>query len=440
MWYGHLACVCSSTRGCKWHTDRGIRYRDLFFNPLLPPDAPMKLLKDGYRWRILNSVDTSATKPRPSFAQTLRSKICKCLSPILPPTSNNKTSKSHTLLGAQSPRPDENFEVPPPYSAIDKLIPNLPYYPGQIHGKALGIAEVTSSYVWGSSLPFDPPSCKTLVPIHPSVPYHLAFYHLHTARRVIKSLGLEKSTILVPDLTCGGSSGPNGCYEWSSELYFSGQFLQKQEIRFGVSEPGFRTRHHEIAMCPHFTASLSSIRTGMRNWWVQASATLSYQDHIFSEQLRLFRGRTHPYFGYNKCEPCPGGIRWDSAKGRLAQIHNCEFCHCSLESSLEVREQELRVRFTVYRALGAGIDRFEPKWHSLLTGKGTLRPPRKGIKTNDVYLQVMRVAHALKMQGLNWITFRTPHGDFTALPDESEEGDLPINDVKPKCGDWESLC
>lgn len=178
----------------------------------------------------------------------------------------------------------------------------------------------------------------------------------------------------------------------------------------------------------------------MEDGWLRASTSISHETHLSFSQKRSLLHRPGPYDDGRLCDAFGNKIHWKSAKGKLADLINCEFCHCSLERSLEVRGQTLGVRFTVYRFLGTGVDRFDPKWNSLLTGSGTMRSPRRGHETHDVYRQVMRVAHCLGVEGLHWPTFRTPHGDFTALPGNSEADDVPPNSVKPLSMNWQSLC
>ncbi|KAK6824584.1 hypothetical protein PG987_012078 [Apiospora arundinis] len=281
MWYGHLPRVSNSRTVCGWH-----KRRDHFYNPLLPPYPRMKLVENERRWHISEQIGTSATKcktPSPiAFLRALPPKLCKLLTPKFLSAGNNKASKDETSHGVQKPcsdehqAPEEHSDPPPQYSAIGKLIPKVPYYPGRVPRETQLSAEDSCSYVWGSNLPFDPASFKTIKPMHLNMVYDLAFYHLHTARRVIESLGLENDVFAVPDLCCAGYGSLVDCYPgdnrgringpmyiWRNDIYYAGQFLQRQEIKYPLGMHSPNPKGIDITMCPHFTSSLSNVRLWM---------------------------------------------------------------------------------------------------------------------------------------------------------------------------------
>ncbi|KAK8093368.1 hypothetical protein PG997_000053 [Apiospora hydei] len=248
---------------------------------------------------------------------------------------------------------------PPPWSVLEEST-DVSFYPGHRPGTDTSwsqmfvkVGPMDPLVVPRTILPFDATSFGTLVPIHPAISYHLAFYHLHWARRAIeKSNNLEWSVDLAacagesgPTTTRGGGPSPN--YTWSSELYWSLRLMQKQELSFRVDARSAATQatDTEITMCPHITVSLSRLRVDTKDdGGLKASAQVSYKP------------ATHPR------------VDWASKRGNLAMIHRCTICFCDLEQSLEIRGHEVCVRFTVYRDLGDGIDRFDPKWRWLLTG------------------------------------------------------------------------
>ncbi|KAK7949418.1 uncharacterized protein PG986_010304 [Apiospora aurea] len=405
-WSGHLPCVCQSTRGCRNHR---LGHSELFYNPLLPPSPPMRLLEDGGRRSI---VDSDNESPR------LRQKVVDLFSG-LSSKLRNTIRRNNTKSEAQAPdgvRTKVGFQPPQQYSAAPSLFPNVPYYPGQLR-------DIASSSRWSvgptwpciSDLPFNTRSFGTLTPMHPSIPYHLAFYHLEAARRCLERDGrtTKGHAVAITQCICQGGfsnaqTGHN--YSWSSEIYFWRQrFLQKQEVAYRVDVRAANSGDFKVTMCPHFTVSLVRLKVNDGGGGLKASGRITYKP---------------PRYRHDR------GVRWESEDGSLAEMHICTTCHCDLEQSLEVRGHELHVRFTVYRNLGTGVDRFDTKWNALLTGKGALqqRPPKYSYSqerrrhilkdqpsTYGVYQQVWTVAHRLKRPNVHLVTFKTASGDFTAL-------------------------
>ncbi|KAK8093357.1 hypothetical protein PG997_000042 [Apiospora hydei] len=191
--------------------------------------------------------------------------------------------------------------------------------------------------------------------------------------------------MVVPPFICSGKSTPNDDgpgYAWSSELYFEKkEFLQKQEIRYVLDVHSPVSRGIDITMCPHITHSLADVKLQIQDGWLRASAHLSQKYHIYGQHST-------------------NTTQWKSTEDRLVQVHYCEICHCDLERTLEVRGRELHARFTVYRNLGAGTDRFDGKWISLLTGFGSKRPPESKPEDNSVFAQVIKLAQALQRPNL----------------------------------------
>ncbi|KAK8040139.1 hypothetical protein PG993_008550 [Apiospora rasikravindrae] len=397
-WVGHVACVCHSTRGCDNHKEP-----EPFYNPLLPPNAPMTLREDSNgAWYISERSDepctTTPLPPDPSPLLQAPAPPSRPHKRLLSrfnfmrssKTSNNAPShdEEQGLLSCSNKleEPEEDSQSPPEYSAISNFVPYVPYYPGHAVGDT-SLRETTGHDLrCRTELPFDGITFGTLAPMYPSMPYHLAFYHLHHARKVIERDGRADKTTTVPLFTCSGKSSLNDtiqCYIWSSEVYFhKKKFLQKQEIRYilGVHSPP-SSRDIDITMCPHNTVSLANVTLQIQDGWLKASAELSQKYHIYPQ---------HP----------TQTTQWKSTELRLVQMHYCEYCYCDLERTLEVRGRELHVRFTVYRNLGAGIDRFDSKWLSLSTGICAERLPKTKPATNDVFNLVIKVAQSLKRPNL----------------------------------------
>ncbi|KAK7943595.1 uncharacterized protein PG986_012708 [Apiospora aurea] len=410
----------------------------MFYNPLLPPNAPMKLLDDGGRRYVVDQVvepvvgqvDRPATQrvtPGPfAFIRFLPSKLPKSLSRTFAFNRKNTAADRVSPTSAQEEAlqcvEEQQNESPPPYSSGRTPAREIRYYPEQLPGDtSLSVEGAGFIYPWGAILPFDFASFGTLAPMCQAMPYHLAFYHLHTARRIIVYQGWASISCLIRPMSCCSpveSPTPNSpICRWSSELCLSVECLQKQEFSYVVSLNNADPQDITITMCPHINVALTNValRPG-RDGWPTASAHIQHTERLSHKQKTIFdeqyRYDTH-LPALRRRSKTAADIRWDSKTGRLADLHTCEVCHCDLERSLEVRGHELHVGFTVYRNLGTGLDRYDPKWRSLLTGEGDPRPPRRLAESYyGVYRQVMQVAYEFERPNLHPVTFRTPHGDF----------------------------
>ncbi|KAK8078559.1 hypothetical protein PG996_004729 [Apiospora saccharicola] len=486
VWYGHLPCVCSSTKGCSSHIESPF---DGFYNPLLPPNAPAKLVYGGSQPRIMesgssfdgtpissqpssrsqklpesrsgnespassrssqsteqasffHSVSSRLRKhrePRASTPQSLQAELQNRSARDRPPAYSAEVDQTITHL--QPPQPDEVIEPrdadtqdrppaysaepeqtntnlqPPPFWSTSILQPGagsgVSYYPGHCHAidnswsqMSVKINPMDPRVMPRTVLPFDEASFGTLAPLHPSMPYHLAFYHLHWARRAIEKRNALSGTCRL--IECSGESlaspnqehGPK--YQWSSELYWTTKLVQKQELTYRIDAQGTNNNNNnsgiDITMCPHITVSLGKVK--IENSGImgrpRASARISYKSGRHS-------------------------VHWDSKKGRLAKLHICPTCYCDLEQDLEVQGNEISVRFTVYRDLGDGIDRFDPKWRALLTGEGKEKTRQHaryidGPQKYQVYWNVWQAAYFLKRPNLHLVTFKTGSGkEFNGL-------------------------
>ncbi|KAK8135200.1 hypothetical protein PG984_007212 [Apiospora sp. TS-2023a] len=490
VWYGHLPCVCSSTKGCSSHMESPF---DGFYNPLLPPNAPAKLVYGGSQPRIMESGSsfngTRVSSPssstieklsesrsgrespassrscqstdqgsffrgvssrlrrhreptRSSTPQSLQAELQNSSAHDRPPAYSTEVDQTTTHL--QPPQqPDEVVEPqdtgvqedsppaysaepeqtdtrlrqqqPPPFWSTSILAPGadsgVSYYPGHCHTidnswsqMSVKINPMDPHVVPRTILPFDEASFGTIAPLHSSMPYHLAFYHLHWARRAIEKRNALSGTCRL--MECSGESlaspdqehGPK--YKWSSELYWTTKLVQKQELTYRIDAQGINNNSGiDITMCPHITVSLEKmkIERGVGDGrGPQASAHISYKSGRHS-------------------------VHWDSRRGRLAKLHICPTCYCDLEQNLEVQGNEICVRFTVYKDIGDGIDRFDPKWRTLLKGEGKEKTRQHARYIDSpqkyqVYWNVWQAAYFLRRPNLHLVTFKTGSGkDFNGL-------------------------
>ncbi|KAI1499109.1 hypothetical protein F5X99DRAFT_411431 [Biscogniauxia marginata] len=220
-WYGQLPCVCHSLCVCHSHSvgpfHRGCHRHNpsqspIYRNPLLPPKAQ----EPGCFGRIFSWL-------RDAFSPEAALGIFSSLSVVYSPETASEHTSEPFLLFSDSWAKEHGPEPEPP---------SLFY----------------------TELPFDSRSFNTLVPIHPTMPYHLAFYHLDCVRR---RLDPDVKVAFIPELSCSGNTsfchnGPG--YAWSSEIYFDkGAFLQKQEISYSTDRETCSLR---LTGCPHMSLTI----------------------------------------------------------------------------------------------------------------------------------------------------------------------------------------
>lgn len=236
-----------------------------------------------------------------------------------------------------------------------------------------------------SHLPEDPHSLKSLAPLHATMPYHLAFYHLDCVRRTLEFKG-PFIAAFIPELSCGGTGRFNRDgveYTWSSEIYFKdGTFLQKQEIHYTIGRYDC-CRDIRFNQCPHLTFEISEPWfSDEKNGSLIANCQLT---HTSSSQ------------------------EYDSTQGRFAEIEMCRTCHSDHEQVLELIGGKLHIRSTCYRDLGGGQDQHQSKWTSLLTGDS--RSQRQlDAGPEKVFGRVWRTAKGLDRPGLHVVIHHDRNG------------------------------
>ncbi|KAI1164325.1 hypothetical protein F5B18DRAFT_615956, partial [Nemania serpens] len=148
--------------------------------------------------------------------------------PRLPPKPGNSFTRFlswfwHNIDGTRCPKETSQTADEPPLIDVDL------------------VKEIKPSPPIRSELPFDYQSVASLAPLHPSMPYHLAIYHLDYIRR---QLDPAVEVAFIPELSCGGTSyfyHNSPLYTWSSEIYFQTKgFLQKQELSYIIDRSSSR--------------------------------------------------------------------------------------------------------------------------------------------------------------------------------------------------------
>ncbi|KAI1322497.1 hypothetical protein F5Y16DRAFT_386510 [Xylariaceae sp. FL0255] len=225
------------------------------------------------------------------------------------------------------------------------------------------------------------------------MPYHLAIYHLDCIRR---QLDHNVQVAFIPKLSCSGDSqfNDNGtAYTWSNEIYFqSGTFLQKQELKCVIMENS-SCKSLNFHLCPH-------MRFKMTGLWFQRNRAFLVAKAFFRHSRVYYEDNGH-------------STRWSSETGQLARMDGCKKCYAESEAIIELRGEELHIRYTCYKDLGNATDRSQPKWRALLTGQG--KTSRYWLGT--VASQVWRTANQLKRPNLHLITYQTRYGERDSKKD-----------------------
>lgn len=200
-------------------------------------------------------------------------------------------------------------------------------------------------------LPFDLQSVRTLIPSHPHMPYHFAFYHLHCIRR---QLGLSVRKAFITELSCKGVFSHNGLeYTWLSDVYFDkGTFLQKQKVSYVIGQDS-RSQEIRLISCPHHDLRIEKPIFKNMDGFTDVEITLwEYQRQDKSRQ---------------KVQACG---KWSGSQGRYHGPIVCSICYADAEYTFECVYDQLHVRFVCYKDLGPGDDRNNTKWLSLAAGVG----------------------------------------------------------------------
>jgi hypothetical protein len=220
-----------------------------------------------------------------------------------------------------------------------------------------------------TELPFDLNSTQTLAPVHPSIPYHLAFYHLYCARRNLDRAA-NKSPALVNKLWCKGRCLLNGkgpeC-EWVSEVFFDGEtFIQRQVIDYTMDK-ATTVGTLKFNFCPHAGISITKPVFGRMSGFTHVRLSVARDNRIedgliHSVLISLVRS----------WEP------WSSDLGRYMEGDICRGCHAEVVVCIRVLGDKLITRLATYKDLGPGTKRNHPKWLSALPRSEYRRRPCSG--------------------------------------------------------------
>lgn len=195
------------------------------------------------------------------------------------------------------------------------------------------------------------------------MPYHLAYYHLHCARKDLRSTNNTR-TIKVASLSCKGESdlGTKGAWlEWSSEVYYDkGTFLQKEEVLFLMDKEALASDIW-LDTCPHRRLRIRTPIFGIMDGFTHVRVQIV---HVPQEPWKPYRRPPYSLGADDAVWPkC-----WESHLGIYYESAPCLSCYTDADTTMEVVEDQLQVRHICYKDLGSGREPTDIKWRATLPG------------------------------------------------------------------------
>ncbi|KAI0144551.1 hypothetical protein GGR57DRAFT_507421 [Xylariaceae sp. FL1272] len=206
--------------------------------------------------------------------------------------------------------------------------------------------------------PMDRSVVDPLDPVHPSIPYRLAWYHLNWVRNNMKLYEDEMGKI--NELSCAqyGENRPDLFHV--SELYYHKQtFLLRQRVTVSLQGPqsdaveskstpiSWPSDKWRFQLCPHLHMQLNRCSLVTRRGVL--GATLCYSV------------RRKASGGYKK--------NWDSVYGKHSLVWMCSSCHMNTQVDVELVDgRRVQVTLRICQNLGSGSTPTETNWLAALRG------------------------------------------------------------------------
>jgi hypothetical protein len=220
--------------------------------------------------------------------------------------------------------------------------------------------------VW-TGLAKQAPICDPLPLVHPSVPYTMAFYHVHAVMG--RALAGQDPSPLLAAFTCRGANGSAPSISWEITPKIVGtNFLIQHAYTFTIPlkypferppsgvlykknwfvNSGFRN----FGGCPHSTRIFRSIREESKNAMYYVGV-----EHCSKNVL----GQTFQY-------------EWRSELGQQPQNMACGMCYTDYAMNFQIQGAAVIVRVWTHKDLGNCMDPFDPTWIAALRGTAIQRP------------------------------------------------------------------
>ncbi|KAI0895882.1 hypothetical protein F4806DRAFT_496786 [Annulohypoxylon nitens] len=284
--------------------------------------------------------------------------------------------------------------------AWNKRIPSNKRTPGIIE-RFRGPPEVPeydevhrSTRIW-SSLHLDHSTADPLDPIHASIRYALAYYHLDWVRTAGSS-DLQKAR--VNSLACHGTVLGDGKRRpdfefWANPYWYQGSFLVQQVIRFTIqpkkrnsffSKESVSVKHPRddwtFWPCPH-------IRHRFRRYqFMETTGLLKANVTYTTKKLNgLYEYSTQSY------------TRWESTNGPLCHATNCQQCCTDNWMHISMIEDKIVLHMYVWKDLGKALNAYDKKWIAALRLEGPrMKRSKEEANSNTIRTAVLAAVKASK--------------------------------------------
>lgn len=216
--------------------------------------------------------------------------------------------------------------------------------------------------IW-SLLHLDHSTADPLDPIHPSIRYALAYYHIHWVQT---AASLETQRARTKALACHGTVAGDGKKRpefryWTQPYWYKDSFYIQQAIRFTI-EPkkrkflfgheyailGYSPKDWTFRTCPHYRQR--------------------FQQYEFRETRGLIKAGMSYVSKWR--DPLGGSVRkwtkWHSVYGPGYHILNCQFCCTDTCVDIDLVKDKIVVHIWIWKDLGKALSPFDPKWISAL--------------------------------------------------------------------------
>ncbi|KAI1459519.1 hypothetical protein F4805DRAFT_455683 [Annulohypoxylon moriforme] len=252
-----------------------------------------------------------------------------------------------------------------------------------------------STRIW-SSLHLDHATADPLEPIHASIRYALAYYHLDWVRNA-GSPDLQKAR--VNSLACHGTVLGDGKRRpdfefWTNPYWHKGSFLIQQVIRFTIQPKkrnpllGKETVYLEFPRddwtfqpCPHIQHCFGRYQFLETRGLVKANLTYRTKK----------QGAVIPEL------ETKSKTQWESTHGPLCHATNCQRCCTDNWMHISLIEDKIVVHMYVWKDLGNALGAYDKKWIAALRPEGPRwRRSKEEANSNAIRTIVLAAVNASK--------------------------------------------
>ncbi|KAI1408940.1 hypothetical protein F5Y13DRAFT_97302 [Hypoxylon sp. FL1857] len=224
-----------------------------------------------------------------------------------------------------------------------------------------------STRIW-SQLHLDRSTADPLDPIHKSIHYALAHYHLNWVRTAesLKSQMARASAISCNGTLVGDAKKHRPDFQyWINPYWYNDSFLIQETVKFTI-EPKKRN--------PIFGRESVYVGLSKGDWTFRPCPHV--QHHFKEYQFTETRGLMKTSMSFTtKRRNCLGGwfgdyTRWQSIYGPGCTAWNCQYCCTDNWVDINMVEDKIVVHVYAWKDLGSAKDAYDGKWLAALRPKG----------------------------------------------------------------------